>query len=77
MSLAGAITDEIGTDVPKVYQFYKINSVEVWIHNISYGSNYTGEVQGWNVFFAPWKLPPYTASGVTAKTRPNYLPGCV
>ena len=61
----------------KCFQFYRIAEVEIWLHDITYGANFEGEPNIWNIFMAPWKINPAISSGTFANINARYIPGCV
>lgn len=61
----------------KCFQFYRLATVEIWLHDIDYGQTWENESQIWNIFMAPWKIDPYISSENFAQINARYIPGCV
>ena len=78
-SLTDLLTGDyaIGYGPVKLFQFYKITKVQYFFVDIDYGQSYGGEIQGWHVFMAPWKMSWYVGGSTQGNTKATFLPGCV
>ena len=71
------IVQQTGNDLVKQFQFFKINSFTLYCKDLDYGQGWSHELQGYDIYVAPWKNTPYVANNKLTATYANALPGCV
>ena len=72
-----ALISATGYTPVKLFQFYKVKELTIWIMDIDYGADWTAEMQMWNVYLAPWRNAQYMNASNIVTIKPNYIPGCV